>query len=185
MLIQVSFNFILFSNTLRLTLYLANLMMVSFDWSFFLGFPIQWLWCNQHLGVFLAKAHLRYLSQQHWYLYSRSSHPEAFVGVLKICSKFTGEHPFRSAISIKLQSNFIIIPLRNGCSPVNLLHVFRTPFQQNTSKWLLLNCFIHISCLFFQFIGFHGIFLTHSKLKSKIPVVWQNFSFWVVICGDP
>ena len=35
---------------------------------------------------------------------SRSSHPEAFLGkgVLKICSKFTGEHPCRSAISIKL-----------------------------------------------------------------------------------
>ena len=28
-------------------------------------------------------------------------------GVLKTCSKFTGEHPCRSAISIKLQSNFI------------------------------------------------------------------------------
>ena len=34
----------------------------------------------------------------------RSSHPEVFLGkgVLKICSKFTGEHPCRSAISIKL-----------------------------------------------------------------------------------
>ena len=33
----------------------------------------------------------------------RSSHPEAFQGkdVLKICVKFTGEHPGRSAISIK------------------------------------------------------------------------------------
>ena len=31
----------------------------------------------------------------------RSSHPEVFLGkgVLKICSKFTGEHPCRSAIS--------------------------------------------------------------------------------------
>ena len=34
----------------------------------------------------------------------RSSHPEVFLGkgALKICSKFTGEHPCRSAISIKL-----------------------------------------------------------------------------------
>ena len=32
----------------------------------------------------------------------RSSHPEVFLGkgVLKICSKFTGEHPCRSGISI-------------------------------------------------------------------------------------
>ena len=34
----------------------------------------------------------------------RSSRPEVFLGesVLKICSKFTGGHPYRSAISIKL-----------------------------------------------------------------------------------
>ena len=35
---------------------------------------------------------------------SRSSPPEVFLGkgVLKICSKFTGEHPCQNAISIKL-----------------------------------------------------------------------------------
>ena len=33
-------------------------------------------------------------------------------GVLKICSKFTGEQPCQSAISIKLQ---IEITLRDGC----------------------------------------------------------------------
>ena len=34
----------------------------------------------------------------------RSSHPEVFLGkgVLKICSKFTGKHPCRITISIKL-----------------------------------------------------------------------------------
>ena len=26
----------------------------------------------------------------------------------------------------------------HGCSPVNLLHIFRTPFPRNTSRWLLL-----------------------------------------------
>ena len=71
---------------------------------------------------------------------SRSSHPEVFLGkgVLKIWSKFTGEDPSRSAISIKLQSNFIQIALRHGCSPINLLHISRTPFPKNTSGWLLL-----------------------------------------------
>ena len=33
--------------------------------------------------------------------------------------------------------NFIEIALRHGCSPVNLLHIFRTPFPKNTSGWLL------------------------------------------------
>ena len=50
-------------------------------------------------------------------------------GVLKICIKFTGEHPCRSLISIKLLCNFIEIALQHGCSPVNLLHIFRTIFQ--------------------------------------------------------
>ena len=46
----------------------------------------------------------------------RSSRTELFLGkgVLKICSKFTGEHPCKKVISIKLQSNFIEITLRHG-----------------------------------------------------------------------
>ena len=53
-------------------------------------------------------------------------------GVLKMCSKFTGEHPC-------LQSNFIEITLGYGCSPVNLLHIFKTLLPRNTSGWLFLN----------------------------------------------
>ena len=72
---------------------------------------------------------------------ARSSRPEVFLrkGVPKICSKFRGEHPCRSAISVKLLCNFIEIALRHGCSPLNLLHIFRTPFTRNTSGRLLLN----------------------------------------------
>ena len=65
---------------------------------------------------------------------TKSSCSEVFLvkDVLKICSKFTGEHPCRSVILIKLQSNFFEITLRHGYSPVNLLqisiHLFlRTP----------------------------------------------------------
>ena len=71
----------------------------------------------------------------------RSSHPGVFLrkGVLKIWSKFTGEHQWQSVISIKLQSHFIEIEFRHGCFPVNLLHIFRTPFLNNTSEGLLLS----------------------------------------------
>ena len=60
-----------------------------------------------------------------------SATPETFLGkvVLKICSKFTGEHPDRSVISIKLQRNFVDITLRHGCS---LLNIFRKPFLGKT-----------------------------------------------------
>ena len=59
----------------------------------------------------------------------RRSHPEVSLekGVLKICSKFTGELPCKATL----------LKLRVGVS-VNFLHVFRTPFLKNTSGWLLL-----------------------------------------------
>ena len=57
---------------------------------------------------------------------TRSSSLGVFLGkgVLKICCK--------------LQSNFIEIALRLGCSPVKLLHIFRAPSPTNTSGWLLV-----------------------------------------------
>ena len=70
----------------------------------------------------------------------RSSRPELFLGkgVLKICSKLTGEHPCRGLILIKLQSNFVKITFQHGCSLVNLQHIFRTTFHLNTPGRLLL-----------------------------------------------
>ena len=70
----------------------------------------------------------------------KSNHPEVFQrkAVLKICGKFTGGHPCQRATSIMSLCNFIEITLRYGCSPVNLLHIFRPPFPKNTSGWLLL-----------------------------------------------
>ena len=38
----------------------------------------------------------------------------------------------------KVASNFIEIALRHGCSPVNLLDIFRTLFPKNISGGLLL-----------------------------------------------
>ena len=35
------------------------------------------------------------------------------------------------------QSNFVEITLLHRCSPVNLLHIFRTTFPENTSGELL------------------------------------------------
>ena len=72
----------------------------------------------------------------------RRSRPEVFLGkgVLKICSKFMGEHLRRSAISIS-KCNFKIalwhvffteIALRHGCSPVNLLYIFRNLFLRTS-----------------------------------------------------
>ena len=67
----------------------------------------------------------------------RSSQSEVLLrrGVLKICSKFTG---CQSVVSIKPLCNFIETTLQHGCSPANLLHIFRTPFYKNISGGLRL-----------------------------------------------
>ena len=41
------------------------------------------------------------------------------------------------------QSNFIEITRQHGCSPVNLLHIFRTALPRNTPGWLLLYNPVH------------------------------------------
>ena len=71
----------------------------------------------------------------------RGNPPKVFLkkSVMKIYSKFTGEHPCQSVISIKLLCNFIEITFRHACSPVNLLRIFRTPFPKNTPGGLNLS----------------------------------------------
>ena len=90
-----------------------------------------------------------------------SRRPEVFL----ISSKFTGEHPCRIVISIKLLCNFIEITLRRGCSLVHLLHIFRTPFLKSTSEWLLPN-HVHL-CIFF-----HALEMTTKRVYIITSVSW-------------
>ena len=85
-------------------------------------------------------------------VFFRSSPQEFFLGkgVLKIRRKFAGEHPSRSVISIKLQCNFIEITLWHGCSPVNLLLIFKTSFLITP----LEGCFILV---LFICLRFHSV----------------------------
>ena len=72
------------------------------------------------------------------------------INLLK-CSN-TQKHPFRGVLrksfsenmhqmysGIPMLFNFIEITLRNECSSVNLLHIFRTSFPRNTFRGLLPN----------------------------------------------
>ena len=67
----------------------------------------------------------------------RSSHSEVCLGkvILKLYNKFTGEHQCKSVIPIKLLCNFTEITFQHGCSPVNLLHIFRTLFYKKKHIW--------------------------------------------------
>ena len=89
------------------------------------------LFLIEHLRWLLPKIVINVIERSLKGSVCRQSRPEIFLkkDFLKICSKFTGEHPCQSAIS-----------------PVKLLHIFRTPFLKNTSGRLLLigahNCLI-------------------------------------------
>ena len=91
---------------------------------------------------------------------------EVFLGkgVLKMSSKFTGEHLCRSVISIKLPRNFIEITLRHGFSRVNLLHIFRIASPKNSFGGLFLG---YALTLFFSKILYQTTFnLTHERLAN-------------------
>ena len=77
--------------------------------------------------------------------------------VLKICSKFTKQHPCRSAISIKLICNFIEITLRHGCCRADLPYIFRTTSSKNTSGGLLL-----MAPIIYQHISLREIYANSS-----------------------
>ena len=115
----------------------------------------------------------------------RSGRSGVFLGkgVLKIRSKFTGENPCRSAISIKLLCNFIEVTILHGSSPVNLLHIFRTHFLNNTSRWLLLSqSFISNLLHFFRERDKTKFYLTIDKSILLMYIVynvfWRYYVFW-------
>ena len=57
---------------------------------------------------------------------------------LSLCEKCPKYGPEKTPYLDTFHAAFIEIALRHGWFPVNLLHIFRTPFPRNTSGWLLL-----------------------------------------------
>ena len=105
----------------------------------------------------------------------RKSPPDVLLGkgVPKICSKFTGEHPRHSVISIKLLCKFIEITLRHGCYPVHLLHIFKRPFPKNTSGGLLLSyTFKDVLVTCFSLWHFREIVDYKTLLPQQLVSVW-------------
>ena len=67
--------------------------------------------------------------------------------------------------------------LRHGCSPVNLLHLFRTPFPKNTLRRLLL---ASVSSQVFDFPS-NCIHICRN-IWTKILVLARYFSVFVLYC---
>ena len=94
----------------------------------------------------------------------------------------------------KVALHIIEIALRYGCSPVNLLLIFRTPFPKNTSGRLLLSIILHYSdifgTLFIQVYWgickhmqhYQGIFKHIEALLRHIQACWGIFRIPSKIC---
>ena len=101
---------------------------------------------------------------------SRSNRPEVFLGtgVMKICSKFTGEHPCGSAISITLLCNFIETALQT------MFTSYRIGFcsiSQNYTVWCEYFAFnIYVEYELKNFEQYFNLFWwekTHLKKKEN------------------
>ena len=69
-------------------------------------------------------------------------------------------------------SNFIEITLRYGYSPVNILHIFRTPFPKGTSEWKFLK--MHSKFDIYQL--FKGTTRNRMKVQSFQPSTLHHYS---------
>ena len=96
------------------------------------------------------------------------------------CQLFTGEHPCQSVISIKLLCNFTEIILRHGCSPVNLLHIFRKSFPTYGGLLLASTFLIDITSIFdgcfYSKVNYKLFEFTHWGFKW---ILTEEFKFWI------
>ena len=102
------------------------------------------------------------------------------MGLQKNTAIFGGGRQEVFLISLKLFCNFIEIALRHGCSPVNLLHIFRTLFPINTSGWLLLDLVYIVPLPWIQFVYLCIFLINHyyTKLTFSFQVSFSTEHFW-------
>ena len=80
----------------------------------------------------------------------------------------------KSNFGMSVLSIFIEITLRYGCSPVNLLHFFRTTFPKNTSSWLILICLVDMFSYTTRW-GFLKCFVLTFCIEFLAPIKTFNF----------
>ena len=83
----------------------------------------------------LTIANLRHAASRVWVC----AEPEFRLSWMKLCSSDNHYTTAPQLKPVKLRITFTDITFRHGCSPVNLLHIFRIPFPKNTSGGMLLD----------------------------------------------
>ena len=99
-----------------------------------------WLWFFQKLKT------INYLKTQFWkYCFYIKTYKVWRITFWKYSyNRLSIGYVKKVLLTLTLQSNFIEITLRHGCSRVNLLHIFRAPFLKNTYGRLLLKISINL-----------------------------------------
>ena len=123
-----------------------------------------WLWFFQKLKT------INYLKTQFWkYCFYIKTYKVWRITFWKYSyNRLNIGYVKKVLLTLTLQSNFIEITLRHGCSPVNLLHIFRTPFLKNTSGPLLLKISIHLQMVSEAAVCRCSINLVFSKIPKNL-----------------
>ena len=78
----------------------------------------------------------------------------------------------------KVALQLMEITIQHGCSPVNLLHIFRTSFTKITSGWRLL--LLHNNNFFFLTRYFGDLSLIHKRSNSLFIYFFTDCQFFQI-----
>ena len=140
---------------------------------FYMLFNFWFIYLNKAYLTLYILTYLQFINLFPWNCFHIQK--QAYIGVLREkgfwkyavnLQENTQAKVWFQTITTLLKSHFSI-----RCSPVNLLHIFRTPFPKNTSGGLLLNVLIQVLGQFFQkwvktsnAINFYTVFFSFSSL---------------------
>ena len=133
------------------------------------------LWWMTRVAFVVLK---KWMQQVQWYLQKQLPRGVLRKRCSEICSKFTGEHPCRSAISIKLLCNFIEIA-GNRTSLLVFSCTFAAYLQSTFSQehvWLAAAAFSPVMHSFEKMAKYfrlptgnvHGLFHGHRVKKKRV-----------------
>ena len=122
-------------------LYLHGIMSYSFLSDFLSNYAIHWWWnCFTNTVCSYKSLTILVRNLHYWCLKGSKYQKQSPRSVPRKRYSESMQQIYRRTRMPKSDLNKIVIEitLRHGCSPENLLHIFRTPFYKNTSGRLLL-----------------------------------------------
>ena len=120
-----------------------------FDWTYWLSLPERYFFYDD---ATYAIGHRNVCATKRYHIFQKQS-SRGFLRkeYSENMHQIYRRTPMPKCDFNKVACNFIEIALRHGCSPVNLLHIFRTPFYKNSYEGLLLILVWQLLCRWYGF----------------------------------